>query len=659
MSFGPQVVMPGAFHHFDTPNDSSASLSGVHPGIFRQPVSPSPSTSVYLGRSSGSLYSDASTPAQNVKRKRQVVAREPTPLNDWTITGDSMVEGRKPDLGSRKISGGKRRYVLAGQINTPNGGATAREYGDSSMEDSAYSDIDYRRALGSKRPHAEFDSPTIPDHTTGLTSGGQHPRQFGWSAFALQTIGGVVGKVWEFCRTGAFRGFYAGGGKGYDMQPPTPSEQQGQQQTYSKSGGHEVWCNEHDIPTLPSYDRPSSSGYPQSDYSPYYYERETPEESMTTPPPPAPKRRQIHDEASSTSRSGDESIRRNWVVVDEPAHDDTKPQQRAPSTSSFASRVPTGSYNPRYYQKQYQRPSSAVPRRSNLSSRSINRLDPPRFNNHCVSHAGASTVISTNTINTTSPLSSPSKSHEPASYASPRSTASAAPVGMGMGMGPAAAAIAMAAPASPTYLDPQRSPSRIPVPVSHESRPQTPSNNIGGRAAAYSPASRIASPSPNPYATKIRSGGGHQRRQSTASTASTAMPRPSSSGSNYRRTPVKGVGAGAGGLRAKRADSMGMGGMPGAAARTTSPTKTATTSTALDHKESSSNNNSPRLDREAKRLAAQRRQAEREADLRINDFNARLREMIRQGKEALGTSVEVDLLDDDVDGGRADPWADD
>ena len=54
--------------------------------------------------------------------------------------------------------------------------------------------------------------------------------------------------------------------------------------------------------------------------------------------------------------------------------------------------------------------------------------------------------------------------------------------------------------------------------------------------------------------------------------------------------------------------------------------------------------NGPRLDPEAQRLAARRLQAEREADLRINDFNAKLQQMIRQGREALGTSVEVDVL---------------
>lgn len=55
---------------------------------------------------------------------------------------------------------------------------------------------------------------------------------------------------------------------------------------------------------------------------------------------------------------------------------------------------------------------------------------------------------------------------------------------------------------------------------------------------------------------------------------------------------------------------------------------------------------SPRLDREAQKLAARRAQEERKQDARISDFNTRLEEMIRQGKEALGTQVEVDIEDD-------------
>lgn len=59
---------------------------------------------------------------------------------------------------------------------------------------------------------------------------------------------------------------------------------------------------------------------------------------------------------------------------------------------------------------------------------------------------------------------------------------------------------------------------------------------------------------------------------------------------------------------------------------------------------------SPRLDKEAKKLAARRRKEDNETDVRISAFNKQLQDMIRQGKEALGTSVEID-------GG--DSWEDD
>ena len=56
---------------------------------------------------------------------------------------------------------------------------------------------------------------------------------------------------------------------------------------------------------------------------------------------------------------------------------------------------------------------------------------------------------------------------------------------------------------------------------------------------------------------------------------------------------------------------------------------------------------SPRLDPEAKQLATRKLKEERDADARIAAFNARLRDMIREGKEALGTTVEVDIEGDD------------
>ena len=62
---------------------------------------------------------------------------------------------------------------------------------------------------------------------------------------------------------------------------------------------------------------------------------------------------------------------------------------------------------------------------------------------------------------------------------------------------------------------------------------------------------------------------------------------------------------------------------------------------------------SPRLDSEARKLAARREREEREADLQMEAFNARLRDMIREGKEALGTRVEVE-----GDVGDGDGWMD-
>jgi len=43
----------------------------------------------------------------------------------------------------------------------------------------------------------------------------------GWGGFAMKLVGGVVGKVWHFCRANAFAGFYAGSGRGYDFAQPT------------------------------------------------------------------------------------------------------------------------------------------------------------------------------------------------------------------------------------------------------------------------------------------------------------------------------------------------------------------------------------------------------------------------------------------------------
>ncbi|KAH8680511.1 hypothetical protein BX600DRAFT_428502 [Xylariales sp. PMI_506] len=531
MSFGPQIVMPGAFH-LEAPN-GAAPLSGVHAGIFRPPIAPSASNSIYMGKSTGYLYSDASTPSSHslAKRKRPGL-RGMTPMDPYD---NSIGAGDETFGAGRTANGGpgEMRYTLAGQIETPNGEAQ-RELGD--MEDSTYSDIDYRRALGSKRPHDSFD-PSMTQHPLAH----QQPRRpeqaqgaFGW---ALNTIGGVVGKVWEFCKEGAFRGFYAGGGIGYEVKPTVPPNGQ-------------VWCNEHDVPTLPNS---IPGGFPESDYNPYTYERDTPEST----PPPAAKRRHIHG-----GQTPQDELRKNWVMVEEPTD-----KRRA----SFTERVPSATHRsptPSNYQV---RPSS-----HRRISKPVGRLSTPslgRRQSSRVSHAG-----------------SPSLSNrQPASFASPR---------------------------SPVRSERPSTPSRLPVPV----RSGSPSVPLSPHAA-HLQSPHI--PSPSPYASSSHSG--HRRSHSAivGAAAASATPGPSSGGE---------IGS------MRRRDS-------------------------LVH--SHSQHSSPRLDAEAQHMVLKRRKQEREADARINDFNARLLDMIRQGKEALGTTVEVEDGDDDADvffnsgGGGVDPWEDD
>jgi hypothetical protein len=54
---------------------------------------------------------------------------------------------------------------------------------------------------------------------------------------------------------------------------------------------------------------------------------------------------------------------------------------------------------------------------------------------------------------------------------------------------------------------------------------------------------------------------------------------------------------------------------------------------------------SPRLDAEARKLAQRRLEEEMDAEEKVDVLNAKLLSMIRQGREALGTKVEVEELE--------------
>ncbi|KAI6752229.1 hypothetical protein SNK03_011641 [Fusarium graminearum] len=279
--------MPGGFNR-----------EGVHPGLFRPPMSPSSSTSYGYA----SPYSTATPEGQSGKRKR--TCHDMSRPQDIRIHDDV---DRHSYFGSplSQIRNDDMRYQLAGQLDTP----TSGPFDTRMLDESVYSDSDYRRALGSNRTQHDIDhNDTGPTQLFNLPPNPM-PSQ-GWGSFAFSTIGGVVGRVWEFCRTGSFRGFQAGGGKAYTMN----------------SGRLE----ELDQTLFESHHLPGRFPPPQEDY--FNHQSNNADHEMnsgaSTPTAPHPKRRHTDNK---------DELGRNWVMVsdEKPAEPEPvpkpTPQLRRPS----------------------------------------------------------------------------------------------------------------------------------------------------------------------------------------------------------------------------------------------------------------------------------------------------------------------------------------
>ncbi|KAL2164899.1 hypothetical protein VTH06DRAFT_195 [Thermothelomyces fergusii] len=549
MAFAPPFLPNGGLNS-DTPTTATQPL---HADIFRPPTSPSAS-SCNLTKSAGSLFSDGSmSTARNAgTAKRKRTSLRDSILPQWQLNAEGTYD-------SREEKGGEFRYTLAGQISTtpaePLGGAE-----NGQLDDSVYSDVDYRRALGPRTTRAT-DSPhdqAAPSETAGAPNAGN------WGLLSLQLIGNVVGKVWEFCKKGAFRGFQAGGGPKYNANGTTVTETTG-----------EPCAPEADASAVPvgessmEEDAPSYAPEPaQPAVSPAYHDLATPEST----PLPAPKRRQV-------SASNDEL--KNWVVVDEPSRQ--SPKQFAAEVRAAALR-PSGLVRPRtgYYAH------TSVSSHRRITSRFTGGLGTPASRSLLrISHAGSPTLTP----------------REPASFASTRS--------------------------SPVSL---QTPSRIPVPIQQSAARQ--------------------SPNPNPFVMP-----GTTTIESTfASALKSAASRPGSRPTS-RHGARSSLGASTGlspGLRQGSPAKLGGGHRRKHSSSTVLATPAATPATSATSRSRRQSMlprrlsdleavSAPRLDAEALQLAQEKLAAERDADARVDAFNAKLLSMIRQGREALGTKVEVEM----------------
>lgn len=645
MTFGNQFHMPGSFH-FEGPGASTT----LNANMFRPPLSPS-SSSYNLAKSTGSLLSDTSmaTGSNNGPAPPRLGRKRTHDESNSNNNANANANGRYPLSMDDSARGGEHRYMLAGQIETP--GAQMMTPGAGAMEDSLYSDVDYRRALGSKRPLAEGEAEAggavtrLINEETGepIT-----PREAGWTTFAFQAIGGVVGKVWEFCRGGAgsFRGFQAGGGKAFEFngQPiPTLTPQphggggsmyndDAQEPPNSPPGAYPVHeeinyfsnysADLHEPIGTPIYFPEEKIQEPIVTTNPFmapnpFQEKERPNAFVapncfqdkepspeTTPERPAAKRRQ-----TGHLNEADE-LRRNWVMVDEdepsplPAHATLNAKKPA---STASSRIPAANRSSKISRLQSPRFTSTTTTMTTPSSNRRISLPSPRFSDRSSIPMRAPSRLN-------SPASfaggggggsaaSPSLSvREPASYANPRSPSRSS----------AAAPNPFATPTGSRIPQPRLAPNpfantRTTSPA--QARPFSSTNSRPSSRGSLHPSplaqntftSRIATPPTRGGAAAAQ----HRRNLSNVSTGSSSV--------------ARGGGGGGGG-------GEGGGGRP-----------------SFGYGDVEALQTSPRLDDEGRQLATKRLVTEKRNYSRLNRLNAELQGLIRQGQEALGTTVDVDM----------------
>jgi len=369
----PPHTVPGAFSFSYPQNPKEPApprLSGAKSHIFQPPRPRTPtisaSSSLILTRSATSAMSTEYQHIPNAGRKRTRLD-----YNDGRQTPEPQ-RGGDPGSPQPFVN---TRYLLKGGMDTPT--LKAAQLHENGVD---YLDVGYRRDSGLLEEETPGYQSFLPlelereangraRRSTSLSPGD------GWSKAAFEVVGGVVGKVWEFCKKGAFRGFHAGADKGYTLSNEGNSfvEESWMSEKITTS-----WGNERESTPLPGQ-------FPDEDFIPDYWDSPAPEASPQRPG----KRRQIGDNK--------DELARNWVVVQPQLNDrpqtPTKPQPR-PQAGAARYSMPTASSASRRA-----RPASRAGAGAVLS----NAPRRPLINR--VSHAGSPAL----------------QSSQPASYASPRS----------------------------------------------------------------------------------------------------------------------------------------------------------------------------------------------------------------------------------------------
>ena len=310
------TTMPGSFL-FENSFPPRINLAAGPKGcIFQAPTTPSASGSPY--RSTPSLSTQNTFSGRSRKRSRQ-----DTPLHDGAVpdlnqpqtcssSADPASTVDAPctlspiplvntnyklaggcDMPTAVMERGEQDYWVSPELHCRGGGGFERL--NTSAADSLFFESSSALAREASGRSRLPPTPTIRDG-------------FGK---AVYNVVGAAGKVWEFCRTNAIRGFYAGGGKGYEIKTSLQSlvKDPGIRHEFQRDDGFQKDAVQKSL--VPGC-------FPEEDFIPEYMSH-----NHTSPPRAAKKMRR---------ENGVDEISASWMMVE------SRPTLRKSSPSRLSTR---------------------------------------------------------------------------------------------------------------------------------------------------------------------------------------------------------------------------------------------------------------------------------------------------------------------------------
>ncbi|KAI9821202.1 MAG: hypothetical protein M1827_003936 [Pycnora praestabilis] len=356
--------------------------------IFQPPQTPSASSSFHHSKASlENIQPNDGPVAAGQKRSRQasMVGECPTPYSagggGWSMlqSGASSIARSPGTMSPAPFV--NTRYRLAGGMDTPTA-AAATAYDQEDCENTSFEDKFRRGWNKNMNEYSQGQSidgyfPYTPVNLASEGNGRVRVRSSPngnrdrWRNAVFSVVGGVAGKMWEFCRASAFRGFYAGGGMGYQIKQPEQN-QAGEESIHQGMDEKDDFFRTNQRGSTPIPGQFPDEHVPE--YAPQGH----------TPLRPA---KRIQRE------KGEGELRASWVMI--PSASTSSSRETSPSRLSTR-KLPA---------------ASITTKKASMASKAGRRPVLPASRPSMVSHAGSPAL----------------HSHRPASFASPRSPSSGPP----------------------------------------------------------------------------------------------------------------------------------------------------------------------------------------------------------------------------------------